>query len=584
MSTQLILLTPVSKNGAAYTTGQIAVDVDDITRPIVADAFGNSILYVRKNIDSNTLADNVNADEWIVSETLTAIAAMSFDLQQILVTKPAFQTNVAYPAQTPVAQNMVFYLPNFIGPAEDDVAGCHFSYKEQGNPNPVGYQANVSVSTLVSAALPAGGIVSVNADIGPAVVLTVVSTGPGGALQWVGTQLQIPLSGDVIPITYAGMAALIAGNLVAIGQHYLITDRGDEGIFVFGTTVSTIDTDAIGLFLNADYGAIGDYSAVVPPFVTQLGVWTAALAPAIGDIAIWTTDHYVNISGANTPGDPSTDPVSWTLLTRTRTNGFIPVANRIIYNFGIDFIIYREDDQGNAFSGDPTYFQWGNSALAFNKGNLGSGTDFRNQRGTWRESTIISETGGTIVFTDFTGLATNIYLDGSSLINGQAVIDLTNCAGKPDSWKVSNGGSITAPLNALVKVGNIEVALPLSATFGAAATVQDKKCVEGYSNFEETEIITGTNVVNITGDEVCGRIILSSANPAETLDTITGLTQENFPVRFYPETGLIATFTNVAANYSLAGGIPAVLDGTNGDWVEFTRLNGVIYQTNGENY
>ena len=76
---------------------------------------------------------------------------------------------------------------------------------------------------------------------------------------------------------YNDLRNLCDNNLVTVGQRYLITDRGDLGLLVYGDATNEIAVRADGGFLNADWQGGGDYSGVlaltgIAPN-TNLGQW-----------------------------------------------------------------------------------------------------------------------------------------------------------------------------------------------------------------------------------------------------------------------------------------------------------------------
>lgn len=393
----------------------------------------------------------------------------------------------------------------------------------------------------------------------------------------------LPGTINSVSITHAALAALIVAGTVQQVRYLVSNASGaDEGVIVTGATTTTVSNEAIGNFLNADHNAVGDYSAVVG-FGTQIGIWNSSLTPTIHDVCIWNNSHYENLTGVVGTA-PSGDAVNWLLLARTRTTGYIPEADNIIYDFTNDIIQYREDILENRLSGNITTWCWGNPAATFCFGTLSGSMDFRNQAGLVTNCNLNGVSGGTVAIPNsFTGVLKNLVFDGASLINGAATLDLTNCAGSVDSWNISNGCTLTAPLNNAIKVGNIRVSLPIAYAFVAGTNLSDKTCEDGFADFASVNI-TVTNIVVLTGNEICGKINITSSGATQTIDTITGLSQQYFPVRFYPISGKTITFTTIAANYKLSGGINAVLIGDNGDWIEFTNIGGTIYQTNGDTY
>ena len=109
----------------------------------------------------------------------------------------------------------------------------------------------------------------------------------------------------------------------------------------------------------------------------------------------------------------------------------------------------------------------------------------------------------------------------------------------------------------------------------------------GFSNFDQNYTITGltTLTFNATYGGIIGIANLSSTNATETINLFANA-PTNHPFRIYPASGLTVTFTHATgANQPIcAGGISAVIDGTKGDWIEFTYINTRFYQTDGETY
>lgn len=99
--------------------------------------------------------------------------------------------------------------------------------------------------------------------------------------------------------------------------------------------------------------------------------------------------------------------------------------------------------------------------------------------------------------------------------------------------------------------------------------------------------VTGraTLALNVPGS-VYGRYNLVSSNAAESVTNIQYMTT-NSPVIFKPSPGLKVTFVHGVSsdNPRCSGGVNVVLDGSKGDWVEFTLMpDNNIYETNRGTY
>ena len=172
--------------------------------------------------------------------------------------------------------------------------------------------------------------------------------GPGVTASDVGGKTQVYIPGvSLISLTNAAMLALIGAGTVVPGQFYLITDAGysNGGVVVQGITTESISLQGSGLFLNADYQNVGDYSSV-SGYVSQLGIWYSGLAPVVGDVVIWNNNHYKNLTGVVGTA-PSTDVVNWALISRSQTTGYILEVDFVKYDVNANKVVYRADKRLN---------------------------------------------------------------------------------------------------------------------------------------------------------------------------------------------------------------------------------------------
>jgi hypothetical protein len=178
---------------------------------------------------------------------------------------------------------------------------------------------------------------------------------------------------SILSLTNAQMLALITANTVVAGQFYLITDAvyTSGGAIVQGIATNKISLQGSGLFLNADYQSVGNYSGVVG-FASALGLWSTDVVPVvIGDCVVWNNLNYKNLTGAWGTA-PDTDVVNWVVLTKSATNGYILEVDFIKYNVTSNKVIYRADGRGNqvelveAVINSLTTFQWGRNVVTRN--------------------------------------------------------------------------------------------------------------------------------------------------------------------------------------------------------------------------
>lgn len=190
-----------------------------------------------------------------------------------------------------------------------------------------------------------------------------------------------PSISGFISLTNAQLIALITAKTVVQGQKYLVTDAGlsDLGVVVEGIKNDTVTDYGTGLFFNADYQKVGTYTTVAPPFVAALGLWSAVAQVVVpGNCVVWNNNHYVNLTG-NWGTAPDTDIVNWLLLARIQTNGYIPVADFVIYNVAGNLVVRREDNVLNKVDYHKkgtdislTLFQWGKNNVNANSVFAGS--------------------------------------------------------------------------------------------------------------------------------------------------------------------------------------------------------------------
>jgi hypothetical protein len=182
---------------------------------------------------------------------------------------------------------------------------------------------------------------------------------------------------SVISLTNAAYLALVGAGTVIPGQMYLITDAiyTDGGALVQGALNNGQATvQGSGLFLNADYQMVGNYSGVVG-FGIAKGIWYATPPQPVanGDCVVWNNTNYRNLTGA-WGTDPSLDAVNWVALPKSTTNGYIRAIDFVKYNTLTNTIIYRADKQNNEVDlyidtdgNSLLLFQWGKTNVTHNK-------------------------------------------------------------------------------------------------------------------------------------------------------------------------------------------------------------------------
>jgi len=182
---------------------------------------------------------------------------------------------------------------------------------------------------------------------------------------------------DFVELTNTQMLELINNGTVDAGTYYKITNpiNADEGVVVQGiVTNANPSLQGSGIFLNADYQNVGDYSGV-SGFVSNLGIWSSVVQTVVaGNVVIWGNRHWRNLAGNwGSALNFTTLDDSWVLLPKNTTNGYIREVDFIKYNVNTNLVIYRADKRLNEVEYQYpiidaiSVFQWGRNVVQSNK-------------------------------------------------------------------------------------------------------------------------------------------------------------------------------------------------------------------------
>lgn len=313
---------------------------------------------------------------------------------------------------------------------------------------------------------------------------------------------------QLINITNAGLLALATAGTIGAGQFYFVTDVSNvsntngEGVAVQGIKVNGYSTIlGSGAFFNADYQNLGDYSGVAN-YVNNVGIWSVSAPPSFVQysVAIYNNLHYQNTTGTWSSTPPDIDAVNWTLLSKSKTNGYILVQDAVKYDILNNVVVYRADDKNNEVdryvSGgydSLLNFQWGRNVVKNNKlrGNslMKTTNSYCSFDGNILENgTLQDETGYNLV-------SAGAY-NGNTIIEGASVtMLLLNPPLKP-SGNGRNAGTIANNhFGNGVTIRFTEIATGISFTNNTmevvnsnlgnlTASISNKRCVSGFSNFE----------------------------------------------------------------------------------------------------
>lgn len=280
----------------------------------------------------------------------------------------------------------------------------------------------------------------------------------------VGNDVTVNINPNFTIVTYVQLTTLITTNALIPSQQYLITDAiftntvpiETVAITVEAITVNEISLQGNGIFLNADYQLVGDYSTVVG-YSGNLGVWLSTLIVSIGNVVIWNNLHWVNITGAN-GGEPDLTPADWTLLSKSSTNGYITEIDNINYNVATNQIIFREDLRYNRVQNNINtyligleaflYFQWGNNNVTGNVVDIESYFEIINNIGYVNNNTV--SIYSSVTWTR--DLVNEGYFNGNKITN-LSQLDVINMGQiiNNDFFYVTNLIILTQAVNCIIK-------------------------------------------------------------------------------------------------------------------------------------
>lgn len=185
------------------------------------------------------------------------------------------------------------------------------------------------------------------------------------------------VTGGIIPVTIAGISALVGANSLSAGSTYYITDLGDNGVF----------TQALS---SNQYSTTGQYIRRVPKGYASC--WRADMsAPTIGLTYRYYQNVYTSVTGAIGTA-PDTDTTNWTVVSKTNNTSYESQINEVglstVGNLGVWPFIWEKDQKGNHVA--QSYYSF-TAILGVNSFNI-----FK-----WTDATITNVSGNMIVDSRF---------------------------------------------------------------------------------------------------------------------------------------------------------------------------------------
>jgi hypothetical protein len=412
-------------------------------------------------------------------------------------------------------------------------------------------------------------------------------------------------------ITYAQGLALIAGGTVVPGRHYLITDRGDNGIFLHGVTTTEFSREGIRLMLVPEF-----YGAGVFNTFSWIGVWDITKAVMPDDFAVWGGLVWRNTTGVigTSVSDLALDPVNWLLFSKAGVARYEQKQFGVSFDYDNDWIERQWNGQGNEFGLD--FVAESFSPYGFNMCDVSDWNMEANGAGTGGGPFIFRNNKALGVYNNCQSVYNNT-VDGTintnCLVNNSFEIKHNSIAGSISSNK-NNGnienndvyGSVSANTNnGSIGYNNVKGRVLLNANLGSITyndTAGDAFLVVNgdimsltalvghFTNNALRTIGDQTYLIDITGlttldltalGAYIKEILLYSTNPTESITDIINMAALS-KVKMNVYLGVVVTFVHgvAATNPKCEGGVDAIIDGTTNDWVTFEEYNGIIRQEN----
>ena len=364
---------------------------------------------------------------------------------------------------------------------------------------------NNSAVNNITITAPAGftvnGLASITLSInGSSYMITVSSNTNYVALY--GGVVSGSTSTGLISVTNAQLLTLIGSGSIVGGQFYLVTDAlySNGGVVVQGVQINkTTTVNGSGIFLNADYQGVGNYSNVLS-YVNNVGIWGVFAAPAgfvTGSVAIYNNTNYLSLNGV-WASDPTTTPAAWVALSKSPTNGYITAIDQVRYNILTNQVVYRADSVGNEvdlyISGlvnSLTSFQWGRTTVTKNKVRGNSYINAPNSYCTFTGNTLEN---GTLTDATIKNVSVGVYQ--ANQING---VSNLSCTGNNNGSIVGNQieRGVDVVLQNVTGAGglnNCKIADVNTTIPTLSVLISDKRCESGFSNFEATLAMTNPAV------------------------------------------------------------------------------------------
>jgi len=391
---------------------------------------------------------------------------------------------------------------------------------------------------------------------------------------------------------YSGVEALTGltvGSNVGIWNLNVIefTYTNNGGIMNPGEDITNVNTGGVSTVVFNDGNKIKVLSTVLSDWlngntcnnldgdeITLTSDGSLSAFYNTGDIVIWNGRHFQvsdsNLVDAQEPsGFGGGYAAAYTPLFPKEENlGYIKESDVVEYDFETNLLVWRKDKRGNVIPSESMiYFQFGSGNCVGNEVSYFSSIYNINQRGSFNgnilnsAATLSSDNThrGAITFSKFGGM--------SNAIGGNYSVNM-------EPFKLFRGNVLDTDQTVMIE-GSVDH--------------EAKALIKGTSStFETTFNIDGVTTIDFVHDtflsindqlynkSYVGIMHLTSPNGTETINTLEDF--PDHPVKIIPSNTLVLSISS-GGNIVNPGIGLTTINGTTNDWVEFTKINGLIYIT-----
>lgn len=388
---------------------------------------------------------------------------------------------------------------------------------------------------------------------------------------------------SIIEITWEDLNVIKEASTLLVGAVYKITDRfnyqsggsvgipnlsflGDDRGLVY---IKALEVNVLSKEVIRVMACPLSYSNTINA-VASIGVWRLTKTVVSGNKTIWGGKVWTNNTGVIGTSVNSTklDIVNWTLVSKSSTPSFYEDKQfRAVYDFDNDWFEKQYDGKGNEFGVPFAGYFMNSYPYNFNPCDISDWN--QKQTGIYGSSIENNKCNG--VFNNISQTIINNHFVGH--INHCGLGDIVgNVLSRPLFYNIENlGGS------------------------GFGFSLYNNEYTQGGSEIYPADLdITGLTTIDLSGIGLgltpylfVKRINLISTNPTETITIFSAnCFQSGFAhsIEFTASSGLEVTFTHGAPSMSppyqplCEGGINAVINGANNDWVEFELFNNGVRQ------